>query len=239
MALVSVLLSSGAAQAVTDYEGCLEMIEQDPQAAELKAGEWARFGGGPAARHCYALALLAIGAPNAAIDELIGIATEEPGLEPQARADLLVQAGELLIDTGDMLTAAIVSEQALRLSPRDPAALGLRGAVRIANGDAAAGIRDLDQAMERGGADPKWLVRRAQGHRARGDLIAARDDAGFASELAPDDATAWLELGRVQARLGDKNNARQSLLRSFNLDREGAIGRAAQLAMQRMEAGID
>ena len=71
-----------------------------------------------------------------------------------------------------------------------------------------------------------------------GNDIPARDDANFATELAPERAEAWLERGRIETKLGDKTRARGSLLRAIELGRDGKIGRAAQLALQRMEAGI-
>lgn len=228
------------AAAVETYDDCIAMIETDPDRAQREAGDWSRYGtGGAAARHCYALALLAIGAPDRAVDELIGAATEETGLPDSARADLLVQAGELLIDTNDLLTAAVVAEQAVRLAPRGASALGLRGAVHAANGDLAAAIRDLDEALTRGGAEPRYLLRRAAAYRRQGNLIAARDDASYATELSPDSAEAWLERGRIEAGIGDKDNARQSLLAAIALDGTGRMGATARNVLQRMEAGVE
>lgn len=228
------------ALAVDDYDACLDLIAQDPQAAEQAAGKWARFeGGGAPARHCYALALIEIGAPGRAIYELLGIAAEEPELSDAARAEILVQAGEMLVEEGDTLTSAVVAEQALGLAPRDPEVLGLRAAVKLETGDLRAAIRDLDEALSQGATIPRLLLRRASAHRRLGDLIAARDDASFAVEAAPSLAIGWLELGRIQVALGDTWNARQSLLDAIALDRDGEIGKRAQLALQRMEAGID
>lgn len=240
LALFCLILSAAPAVAVDDYDVCLGMVQTNPDQAEREAGDWARYGGGgAAARHCYALALLALGADGRAADELIGAAIEEPGLTETARADLLVQAGEVLIDQEDLFTAAVVAEQALRLAPRSAGALGLRGAVKTANGDLAAAIRDLNRALDEGGADARWLLRRAAAYRQSGELVAARDDAGYAVELSPNDPAAWLEQGRIQANLSDKPNARKSLLKAIELDRDGKVGRAAQLVLQRMEAGLE
>ena len=56
--------------AVDDYDTCVAMIADDPARAEREAGDWARYGGGASARHCYALALIEVGAPLRAADEL-------------------------------------------------------------------------------------------------------------------------------------------------------------------------
>ena len=229
-----------SAWAFDDYDGCLAMIAQDPQQAERLAGDWARFGnGGAPARHCYALALLEIGAPSKAIDELLGIAAEESSLTDPARSDVLVQAGDLLLEEGDDLTASVVAEQALRLTPKSGNALGLRAAVRIAKGAFADALTDLNEAISRDGPTPRLLLLRASAHRQSGGLIEARDDATYATELAPELAAAWLERGRVEARIRDRDSARDSLLEAIALDRDGKIGKTAQNVLQRMEAGID
>ena len=239
-AFAGLLLSAPPVSAVETYDQCLELIAKDPRQAEREAGDWARFGGGGAsARHCYALALIEIGAPSKAIDELLGIAAEEASLTDPARADVLVQAGEMLLDEGDDVTAGVVAEQALRLAPRNGAVLALRAAVRIARGAYRDALTDLNEAINRDGPLPRLLLLRASAHRQSGALIEARDDATYATELEPRMAEAWLERGRIEARIKDRDNARDSLLEAIALDRDGDIGKTAQNVLQRMEAGID
>ena len=227
------------AYAVDDYDACLDLIGSDPARAEREAGDWARYGGGAGARHCYALALIAIGAPSRGIDELLGIAAEEPDLEPDARADILAQAGDLLLEEGDRLTANIVVEQALRLDARNAAGLALRARLKMETGEIRAAVRDLDEALKRNPSSPRFLSLRASAYRQLGRHIEGRDDAAFATEAAPNDPAAWLERGRNEAALKDLIAARYSFLEAINLDRGGEIGKAAQLALQRMEAGIE
>ena len=230
--------ASGPAWAVDDYDVCLEMIQTDPARAEREAGDWARYGGGAPARHCYALALIAIGAQSRAIDELLGIAAEEPDLEEPARADILIQAGEMLYDEGDQITATVVAEQALRLDTRNPGALALRARVKLDSGDVRAALRDLEDALKVRPGTARFLALRASAHRRIGRHLEARDDASFATEQAPKDASAWLERGRAEAALKDLHSARFSFLEAIDLDREGPIGEAARRALQGMEAGI-
>ena len=227
------------AHAVDDYDACLDMIATDPARAEREAGDWARYGGGPGARHCYALALIAIGAQSRGIDELLGIAAEEPDLEPDARADILAQAGDLLLEEGDRVTASVVAEQALRLDARNAASLALRARLKMDSGDMRAAVRDLDEALRQNPTSSRFLALRASAYRRLGQHIEARDDAAFATETSPGDAAAWLERGRNEAALRDRNAARFSFLEAIDLDRDGEIGNAARLALQRMEAGID
>ncbi|MEM9139581.1 MAG: hypothetical protein AAGB15_07085, partial [Pseudomonadota bacterium] len=219
-----------AAQSVEDYDACIALVATDPEAAVRDAGEWSRYGGGAPARHCYALSLIEIGAPLRAADELIGIAVEEADLSNPARADILVQAGELLVDRDDTVTAAVVAAQARQLDPQNPGAMGLSAAVSLANGDVRAALTDLDRALAIKRDGLSLLLRRASAHRRLGNGVAARDDASYATELQPREPSAWLERGRAEAMLDDKVSARTSFIKAVGLDRDGKIGRAAQLA---------
>ncbi len=116
--------------------------------------------------------------------------------------------------------------------------MALSAALRLADGDASGAVTELDAAMANGGPTGRLLVLRSAAERRLGDLVAARDNSQHATELAPDSASAWLERGRVSARLGDREDARDALLRAISLDRGGKLGLAAQNVLQRMEAGI-
>ncbi|MEM0988263.1 MAG: hypothetical protein AAGK00_05240 [Pseudomonadota bacterium] len=230
---------AAAPDQVRDYDVCIALVENTPDDAVRLAGEWARYGGGAPARHCYALALIAVGAPSRAVDELLALAAEEPDLSAEARADVLIQAGEMLLDLNELAAAAFAAGEALRLKPSDRDALGLRGAVKAADGDLPGAIQDYDRALAGNQPVALILLRRAAARRLLGTLVAARDDAVFATEVDPGFAEAWLERGRIEARSGNKPAARVSLLQAIDLDREGSTGRQAQLVLQRMEAGLE
>jgi tetratricopeptide (TPR) repeat protein len=195
---------------------------------------------GPAgAVESYALALIEIGAEIRAVDEMLGIVAEEPGLDDATRAEILVQAGELLIEQDDPVTARLVAEQAVGLGGGQSDALSLRAATKLAADDPEGALTDLNKAVSQGPRHHLVLIRRSAAHRAVGQFIAARDDAVFATEIAPDRASAWLERGRVEARLRDKVSARLSLLKAIELDEQGTITPVAQNVLHRMEADLD
>ncbi len=240
VAVLGVGLVTGPAWAVNDYEACLTLIEQDPQKALTEAGTWARYGnGGTPARHCYALALLASGAPLSAADELMAAATEEQGLTDNERSRLFVQAGEILLDAGEDLSPAIAAEQAVKLSPNSADAIGLRGAVKLKADDYTGALNDLNRSIKLGGPQANYLTLRASAKRRLGRATAARDDAVWATEIDPASAHAWLERGRAEAAVQDRHNARQSFLKVMDLARGSNIARAAQLALQAMDTGAD
>lgn len=228
------------ARAVDDYTTCLTLIELDKKNALTEAGEWARFGkGGVLARHCYALAMLANGAPLSAADELMAAAMQEPGLSDLERSNLFVQAGEILLDAGEDLSPAIAAEQAVKLAPKNPAAVGLRAAVKLQTGNHQAALADLDNAIALGGPNAELLTLRASARRLMGQGTAARDDALWATELDPNSARAWMERGRAEAMVKDRHGARQSFFKVMDLAKGTDLARAAQLALQRMDTGAD
>ncbi|MEM7742759.1 MAG: hypothetical protein AAF409_03525 [Pseudomonadota bacterium] len=242
-ALILALLASPATSSperIQDYDTCVDLVETAPEDAVRLAGEWVRYGdGGAGARHCYALALVAVGAQSQAVDELLDLAAEETELSAEARVDVLVQAGELLLVLEEPAAAGLAATEALRLMPNARSALALRGAVRVDQGDLEGGVADFNAALATGQPVARFLIRRAAARRILGALVAARDDAVFATEVDDKLPEAWLERGRVEARLGDKPAARMSLLEAIALDRDGETGRQAQLALQRMEVGVN
>ena len=237
---LAVFAAATSARAIDDYTACLALIDQDKTQALTEAGEWARFGkGGVLARHCYALALLANDAPLSAADELMAAAIEEPGLSELERSNLFVQAGELLLEAGEDLSPAIAAEQAVRLAPKNPRAVGLRGAIKLQAGQHRAALTDLDAAIALADPTAELLTLRARAKRLMGQGTAARADALWATELDPKSPRAWMERGRAEAMVQDRHNARQSFFMVIDLAEGTELARAAQLALQRMDTGAD
>ncbi len=240
---LGVLAAAGFARpaaAVTDYDACLGLIETDLDRALSESEAWARIGqGGVLARHCYALALLAKGAPLSAADELMAAAAEEPGLTNTERANLMVQAGEILLEAGEDLSPAIVAEQAISLAPKSASAIGLRAAVKLSADNYAGALNDLDDALTIGGPNASLLALRAAARLKLGRNTSARGDAVWATELDPELPEAWLQRGLAEAALKDRHSARQSFLTVIKLARGTTLARAAQVALQKMDAGSD
>ena len=80
------------------------------------------------------------------------------------------------------------------------------------------------------------LVLRASARLRLGERVAARADLLWATEIAPDLASVWLERGILEAATDNRDAARAAWLRAIELDRDGYVGDAAQLRLQRMEA---
>lgn len=228
------------AHAVEDYESCTALVSADPALAEVEAGRWERFGGGAPAGHCRALALIALGSDLSAADAIFDVVRTYPELTPDAQADLLAQAAKIYLDRGMHEQSAYALNLASQVAPAAAGMLRTRAALRLAQGEPEGAERDLDQLLQQSSAGAPDVINRAIARRQQGDFAGARADAAWATELAPGNASAWLELGAAEEGLGSKPAARAAWLRAIDLDpdrTEGAIGRAAQLSLQRMDTG--
>jgi tetratricopeptide (TPR) repeat protein len=235
---VALLVAAPRAGIAASYEECLDLVKTNPALAETMAAAWGRAGGGAAAGHCRALALMALGADLRAAQVLVAVATEDRTIPDAVRATLLVDAGELFLGLGQIEAGQAVAQRALTLSPQAPrAALTLSARLKAETGDWKGAAADLDGALADGAPDAELLALRAAARLRLGDRISARGDLAWAEELAPDSPTVWLERGALAEAEGDRNAARAAWLKAIDLDRDGPAGDAARLRIQKLEAG--
>lgn len=135
---------------------------------------------------------------------------------------------------GDHLAAVAYFDQALEVSPRNPAIIGDKASSLLAMGRLAQAAELYDQALALGGDNPillnnlAWVLANQRKDLARAERMAKR-----AVELAPDQAALWVTLGEVQAARGRHASAVSSLRRALELnpdERGGAENLAKSLA---------
>lgn len=241
LAALALLAAPAAAQAVRSAESCQALVETDPARAVEAAREWGRFGGGPSAAICEALALEAVGALTTAARRLETLAREAPAeaYEPKDRAALLELAAGFLLRDDAPEAALQAAEAGLALASSDPALLSRRAGALAALGRPQEAASDLNQVLAARPDDLTARLLRARLRREAGSHEGALADAQAAARLAPDSPRAWLEQGAAEAALGDRPAARESLLRAIALDREGPLGAEARAVLQRMEIAPD
>jgi Tfp pilus assembly protein PilF len=237
LALAAGIFGPGAAARVETYDDCIALVATDPARAGIEALRWVEDGGGAPARHCQALALLAQGADRRAAELIIEIATDDRTLPDEVRSEMLIEAGEIYLGLGEIALGRAAATRALPLASEPRAALTLSARLKAEQGDWRGAADDLDGALARGEPDAELLVLRASARLHLGELVAARGDLIWASEIAPDLASAWLERGTLEAASDAKDAARAAWLKAIELDRDGIIAEAARLRLQRMEAG--
>jgi len=166
------------------YDRCLELTRRNAEEALNASVDWQNKGGGPAAAHCAALALVALKRyPEAAarLDRL-GHQNIADVLE---RAALFDQAGNawLLAHRGGEAISSFSS--ALALSPRDPDLLADRARAAAQLSDWKAADSDLSAALKLDGNRADLLVLRASARHALGRKADARNDLEAALRIVP------------------------------------------------------
>ncbi len=218
------------------YDDCAALVATEPARAEVEAQRWVQAGGGTPARHCRALALLAQGAGRRAAELMVAIAADDRTLPDEVRSEMLIEAGEIYLGLGELGLGRDIASRALLLAREPRAALTLSARLKASRGDWRGAVNDLDGALARGEPDAGLLVLRASARLHLGERVAARGDLLWATEIAPELASLWLERGTLEALSGDRDAARAAWLRAIELDRDGTVGAAARLRLQMMEA---
>ncbi len=230
----AVCLAGGAA--AQDYAECMGRLRADPHGALAYAESWGARSADPAAEHCAAMALGALGAWRNAASRLSNLATL-PGETPTAaRAEMMEQAAAFWLEVDDAGLARAALDAALRLDSRAVGALAARASLSTAEARYGEAIADLDRALAVRPGDAELLSLRAAARRQGGDASGALSDARAALGARPGDALALFEQGAAQAALGEPAAARGSWLDAIAADRDGPVGERAQLSLQAMDA---
>ncbi len=180
------------------YDICLSKAHSAPSEAYEDALIWRAEDGSAPARHCLAVALLALGALADGADKLESLANA-PDLErPQLRPSLLAQSGEAWMQAGHPQDAVRVYSEAIKSYPDDADNLIGRAIAlqKLEKPDLAR--RDLDAALLRRPDDPLALRLRAQLRLDAGDLAGAQQDINRALAKTPNSVETLLVRGRIR-----------------------------------------
>ncbi len=219
-----------------EYERCLGLLRRDPFNARSLAESWEARGGGEGARHCGALALLALGEPERAAERLeqLGRASSAGAA---ARASVFAQAGQAWMLAGDGSRAFGAATMALVLAPDDPELLLDRAVALGTLGRYAEALEDVNRVLALGPDRAEAWVFRAAAHRRLDRVEQAAKDVARALALAPDNAEAMLERGIIRQMAGDTAGAKADWEQAVRLAPDSAT---ADLALQNLalnEAG--
>lgn len=217
------------------YQACLDRTGPQPQQALEQAQEWEKQGGGLAARHCQALALIGLKRYGDAAARLEEIARQPSMGSGEVRAELLDQAGNAWILANEPKKAYAVLDAALKLSPDNAELFIDRARARAMTKDWRGAIMDLSTALSLDPAREEAYVFRASALRQSGDLKRALEDVETALALNDKDADALLERGAIRAGLGNAGGARQDWTKAVQVAPDSPAGRAARTNLQGLE----
>ncbi len=238
---LTVMLANSVSDAVADeidhmreYKVCMALIDRTPEEAFEKAIAWRDLGGGDAARHCAATALIGLRQFGEAAKRLEALAREIKA-GPGFKAEILAQAGQALLLGGKPARAAAVLTGALKLSPDDADLLVDRAAALAAAGRYREAVVDLDRAIERDPTHADAFIFRASAHRFLDDLTRALADAEQGLRLNPGHAEGLLERGIIHRLNGDDASARRDWLNLARTAPSTPAAKAARANLARMD----
>lgn len=213
-----------------EAERCLGLLAADPEGARAYAERWEAQGGGEGAKHCHALATLALGEPAQAAERLDAIARASRA-GGAARAAVFAQAAQGWLMAGLPGRAFTSTTLALTLTPDDVDLLIDRAVALGALARYREALEDLDRALALDANRAEALVFRAAAARHLDRVEQALRDVERALTLAPDNPEALLERGIIRHLRGDVLNARADWERVVEVAPDSA---AADLATQNL-----
>ncbi|RMF08874.1 MAG: hypothetical protein D6763_09040 [Alphaproteobacteria bacterium] len=206
------------------YKACVARVASEPDVARRAAELWLENEGGVPAKHCLALALIALERPAEGAEWLEEAARDmamRKGLDalgadggPDLRVSLLTQAADAWIlarlpdrayrALSEALAALPVSDSTKRIEVyRD------RARVSAFQGNWQQAVEDLSAALALDEGRVDLYVLRAAAHRHLGRFAAADYDLARALAIDGDNAAALLERGNLRRIEGDDAAARR------------------------------
>jgi tetratricopeptide (TPR) repeat protein len=197
--------AAGAQQGESErLQACIEKIDRDAEAAYQDGLAWMSAGNRPAARHCTALALIALGQEAEGASRLEQLANAKDGGSLEERGIYLAQSGNAWL-LARMPDAAVVTlTNAMKLRPSDGELRKDRARAYIALKKWNEAGADLDASIEMSPGDP-------EAHRLRAFALLqlerfedAWGDVEQALKLSPTDVDAAVLRGDIREAMRKK-----------------------------------
>ncbi|MEO5336134.1 MAG: tetratricopeptide repeat protein [Magnetospirillum sp. WYHS-4] len=217
-----------------EYAACMNEARTKPKEAFDRAVAWRDLGGGPAADHCAAVALLNLGSPAEAAKRLENLA-QTLKQDAAFKARVLAQAAQAWMLGGDMARAEAVASSALVLQPDNAELFVDRAVIRAGRNDYKSAVMDLDRAVGLLPNRPDALVFRASAHRFLDNLDKALADVERALALDPNHPEGLLERGILRRMKGNDAGARQDWMQLLRNAPDGDTAAAARANLEKMD----
>jgi tetratricopeptide (TPR) repeat protein len=235
-----VITVAGAAAAAPDtdgsrqYDACMALARDKPEQGFDRAVAWRGLGGGDAAEHCAAIALIGLGQYAEAGARLEALAARSRQ-GPMIKAGLLAHAARAWLLGGKSQRAEGVLTAALTLTPDDAALLVDRAEAKAGQKNYPGAVDDLTEAIRRDNRRADAYVFRATAYRFLDRLELALADAERALVLEPGHVEGLLERGILRRLNGDDAGARQDWLQVLRLAPQGPAADSARANLEAMD----
>jgi Flp pilus assembly protein TadD len=217
------------------YQACMALLGRNPSGALDSAVEWEKQGGGDAARHCKALAMIRTGDVEDGALELERVAAAMPQMKAPLAAELFAQAGQAWIKAGNPQRALYAQNQGLKLNPTDVELLIDRALTFGTSGMYFEALDDLNRAVDLRPDSPDVYAMRAAAYRQLENPDLARDNINQALKLSPSHPGALLERGYLRRAKGDLAGARADWLTVIQVMPGTDIASEAQKNVERLD----
>jgi tetratricopeptide (TPR) repeat protein len=218
-----------------EYTDCMTLARRAPEDAYESALAWQGQGGGDAARHCAAVAMIGVGKYPEAAQALEKLGGDVSRTKPGLAAEIFGQAGQAWTMANDTKHAYAAQTTGLKLNPQNVDLLVDRAVSEAALNDYKAAADDLTKAQTLAPERADILAYRASAWRYLGDLKRARRDADTAINLDPKNTDALLERGIIRRLTNDPEGARKDWLQAALIGAGTPAGDAAQLNLEKLD----
>jgi tetratricopeptide (TPR) repeat protein len=191
------------------YQHCITLARTSPDEGYQEGLAWASLGGGEAARHCQAVAMIGRRQYEEGAAKLEELARAGNSAD-RVRAGMYAQAGQAWLLAHQPERAFSAQTEALALVPGAPDLLIDRAQSQAEQKDYAGALSDLNHALDNAPDRVDALVFRATAKRYLDDLPGAKADVQRALKLDDHFQDAWLEDGIEKRLEDDKEGARRS-----------------------------
>jgi len=195
-----------------EYTDCMLLASRAATEALESALAWEKQGGGDAARHCKAVAMVNLGQYEDAALELERIAQVQPQIRAPIAAELFAQAAQVWIRAGNPQRALHDQNEGLKLQPNDLDLLIDRAMTYGNAGMYFEALDDLNSAIDINSSRADIYVLRSAAYRHLNNLDLAQDNIEQALKLDPNNPQGLLERGILKELKGDRGGAREDWL---------------------------
>jgi tetratricopeptide (TPR) repeat protein len=218
-----------------EYGACMALARKSPGDGFESALAWQARGGGEAAEHCAAVALIESGETAEGAKRMEALGTKMAPAQPALAAEILAQAGQAWLIAGDNKRAYAVQTAALKLAPKDVDLLVDRAVTLGQAKNYWEAIDDLNRAHDLAPNRADVLVYRGSAYRFVDSQELAIQDLDEAIQLDDRNPEAFLERGILRRLANDNDGARRDWLRVVTLAPGTPTAEAAQKDLEMLD----
>jgi tetratricopeptide (TPR) repeat protein len=220
------------------YKACMELVQTHPNDAFDAGLAWQGLGGGEAAEHCIASALIRLKSYKIGAQRLEELA-DKSRRSKEFKAQLLAQSAQGWFLANEFDHARAVLTKAIELDDTQVEFYVDRAQVLAALHADTDAIEDLDQALHLDNVHVDALVFRGSLNRQLGKFEDAWADINLAVELDPENQEAQLEKGMLYRIKGNTDQARSTWLEAIEIAPKSQTAEMVRRNLENMDVKKD